>query len=741
MDSNLDMRTVFLVCSALNVVLGLCMVMVQRSRQTYPGFTYWTIACLGLAFALTMFALPRLFPAPLITIGGNFLFILYPMLFGRGFRAFAGRPYNYYPAAIAIVLGSFVAYYYTSIDRNMVMRVTGLSLIILPFYLDCAWFVWRDPSMRYGVARTWLACSFVILAIWSSLRLVLMHWLEPDKLEIWTPSLIQAVTMIIISAQNITGIFGVFLLNFQRAAGDLRERERRLSLAMSATQDAIWEWDVQTNQTYYSPRWFEMLGLPDQSHNMTMETWRSLCHPDDVEPTLAKVASATKSSVIDSYSAEFRMRHADGTWRWIQGRGRVVGRDAQGQSRLMSGTNTDITPAVQARERQAKLELQLQQAQKMEALGTLAGGIAHDFNNILVGIQGNVQLAEMQLPENSETRKLLENARKAGRRARDLVARLMAFSRKSPPARQSVAVGPLIEEVVALVRATLPGHIVLERKIAPGCPPLDGDAAEIHEVLMNLVVNAGAALGEKSGVIEISLQFGPPAAELRELNPLVRPEPQLQLTVRDNGSGMTPEVRARIFEPFFTTKGQGVGSGIGLTMVHRIVTELGGTIVVDTAPGRGTRMILLLPAGQSALPPATGTASPFPSPARAKGRILLVDDELEVLTVAALALEQVGLSPETHASANAALAAFQAEPGAYVALLTDLSMPEMSGVQLSAKIRQLSPQLPVVIMSGNLTETARAAARALGQVHFLQKPFDLAQLQNLIAGLASQNPR
>ena len=736
MAPNLDMRTVFIVCSALTIVLGICMVLVHRTRQTYPGFKQWVAGCLCMATALTLFAYPQVFPIPLVTIGGNVLLLLHPLLFGRGLRAFAGRRLSYVPAAVGIVLCVAVAYYFTIYDRNLTWRVVALSAIIIPFYCDCAWFIWRDPALRYHVARPWLAGAFTVITTWSLLRVGFMLWLEPQNREIWTPSLIQALTMIQMAAVSIAVTSGVIVLNFQRASIELKERERRLSLAMGATQDAIWEWNVQTDETYYSPRWFGMLGLGDQTRTMTLETWRSLCHPDDIEPTLAKVTAASNSPQSDSYRAEFRMRHADGTWRWIQGRGRVMGRDASGRARLMSGTNTDITATVQARERQAKLEAQLHQAHKMEALGTLAGGIAHDFNNILVGIQGNVQLAEMELPADSPARPLLENSRKASRRARDLVARLMAFSRKSPPTRRSVAIGPLIEEVISLVRPTLPAAVIVERRISLDCPLTDGDAAEIHEVLMNLVVNAAAALGDKGGLIEISLQFGVPTPETRDLNPLVRAEPQLQLVVKDNGPGMTPEVRARIFEPFFSTKGPGVGSGIGLTMVHRIVTEMGGAIAVDTAPGRGTRMILCLPAGQGTLPATNTTAFPFP--VRAKGRILLVDDEPAVLAVAAQALAQIGFTADAHPSAPAALAAFRLDPGAYVAVLTDLSMPEMSGVELSTEIRQLRPNLQIVIMTGNLTESARSAIETLGQVLFIQKPFDLLQLQALLAGLTEQ---
>ena len=737
MSTTFDIQPVLFVCCALNVVLGICMVLVQRTRQTYPGFVHWMIACLGIALAMLSLALPQFFSIPALTIWVNILLVQYPILYSRGLRAFAGQSYNWVPAIVGIFLCVILAYYFTVFDLNTSRRVTAITLVQIPFYVDCMWFAWRNPTLRYAVARPWLAGAFFALTVWSLIRIALVLVLLPNERQLLAPTIVQLAAMVMVSAMNIVVTIGAIVLNFQRVAAELQVRERRLSLAMSATLDAIWEWNLETGEIYHSPRWYEILGLPyDSNLRMTPAVWRSLCHPEDAEMSLARFTAATNTTDASGYSVEFRMRHADGSWRWIQGRGRVVARNAEGRAQVMSGTNTDITDMVQARERQTRLEEQLQQSNKMQALGTLAGGVAHDFNNILVGIQGNVQLAEMDLPANSPVRPLLENAHKACRRARDLVARLMSFSRTSPPSGHAVAIGPLIDEVAALVRATLPSNITIQRQLAPGCPPLDGDAAEIHEVLMNLVVNAAAALGDKGGLIEIGLQYGTPAAALRELNPLVRAEPQLQLSVRDNGQGMSAEVRARIFEPFFTTKAPGVGTGIGLTMVHRIITDLGGTIVVDSQPGRGTQMTLFLPAGRAPLPPATPTARPFPL--RAQGRILLVDDEPQVLAVAAEALQRIGLTAETYSSAGLALAAFKFDSGSYVALLTDLSMPEMSGVDLAAEIRRLSPHVPVVIMTGHLTETARAKARALGQVQFIQKPFDLPQLQAQFAGLAAE---
>jgi PAS domain S-box-containing protein len=392
----------------------------------------------------------------------------------------------------------------------------------------------------------------------------------------------------------------------------------------------------------------------------------------------------------------------------------------------------DITERRQAEQRQKNLEEQLRHMQKMEALGTLAGGIAHDFNNILTGILGNLQLAEMDLPTGHPAFVALKSADKASWRARDLVARILAFSRLERDHRGPASLGTVVLEAVQLLRVGLPGEVEIRTDIDPKCPSVVFDSGQIHQVITNLGTNSAHAMRASGGILSVELHSVEPSQALREQHPQIASCHTVRLTLRDNGSGMEEAVRRRIFEPFYTTKSLGQGTGLGLAMVHAIMKSHGGAIVVESKLGSGTTFDLYFPAANDQVPESKpGTRSPHPDefvPFGDNRRVMLVDDEEAILAIGADLLRRLGFVPVTYARPAEALEAYRSDPGGFCAVISDLTMPEMTGLELARHILALRSSVPIILTSGYLHSDAQQKARGSGVRCVINKPFEMQEL-------------
>jgi signal transduction histidine kinase/ActR/RegA family two-component response regulator len=367
-----------------------------------------------------------------------------------------------------------------------------------------------------------------------------------------------------------------------------------------------------------------------------------------------------------------------------------------------------------------RAQAQLRQAQRIQSLGTLAGGIAHDFNNVLVAIGGNVELAAHGLPADHPARKHLQRVERATRRAADLVRRILAFSRPQEPRRASIRLQPVVEEVLKLLRATLPATIEIRTRFDAGTPDVLADSGQVHQVLLNLGTNAAHAMAERGGVLEVRLEPVALDAGAPTIPPELRAGRYARLSVRDTGSGMDRATLERIFEPFYTTKAPGQGTGLGLSVVHGIMKSHGAAITVDSQVGVGTTFHLHFPAAEAAV------AEDAERPARERHghgeHILFVDDEEAIVYVATLILSRLGYRVTGATDAGQALQEFRSRPHEFAAVVTDLAMPGLSGHDLARQIREIRPDIPVVLTSGYVRPEDGEAAQRLGVGDVLLKP-------------------
>jgi PAS domain S-box-containing protein len=392
-------------------------------------------------------------------------------------------------------------------------------------------------------------------------------------------------------------------------------------------------------------------------------------------------------------------------------------------------TVRDITGRKSAEAHRERLEQQLRQSQKMEAIGTLAGGIAHDFNNILTAILGYAELMRAQVRGQTGVEERLAEIAKAGARAKDLVSQILTFSRRQEHRRTTLSLGPAIDEALKLLRAAIPATIEIDAQVDLDLPPVLADATQIHQVVMNLAANAAAAMAEKPGRLIVRCA----AVELDAVSAAdagLRPGPFVRLTIEDTGCGMPPEVLERIFDPFFTTKGPGEGTGLGLSVVHGIVKAHEGAILVDSRVGEGTAFRMYFPALTDREPSG---ARPRARTIAGRGEhVLTVDDEPALVDLLRDQLRELGYRVTAHISPVEALADFLSRPLDFDVVLTDLTMPGMNGAELAERILKVRPDLPIVMATGYGHVMSEERAREIGLRPLLFKPFTMAALGEAI---------
>jgi PAS domain S-box-containing protein len=427
---------------------------------------------------------------------------------------------------------------------------------------------------------------------------------------------------------------------------------------------------------------------------------------------------------------EYQVRRRDGRVIWISESARVV-RDASGNIRHYEGFIDDITARKEAEAERAQLEKQRLQAQKLEAIGMLAGGMVHDFNNILCAILGYTQLSLGDEKITSQTRENLNAVLHSAQRAKDLIGRILTFSRPGETTRYPIKFSTVLTEGVKLLNAMLPSTISINLTIRTDDDVVMADATELHQLIMNLGTNAKHAMNRHGGRLDYELELVHLDPGQNQLFP-VPPGAYVHLIVRDTGHGMRREIMDRIFEPFFTTKAPGHGTGLGLALVHKIVTRSGGHIRVESEEGRGSAFHVYLP--QSPLPLPAPKPDEFQLQPGRREMILVVDDEIPVLSMMQQHLRKLGYRVITRADSLNALETLRREPGKFDLVITDHTMPTLQGAELTEKVGEIRPDLPAILMTGlhqppDLNNSSYASLRAV-----IAKPINFCELSHRLRG-------
>jgi len=376
-----------------------------------------------------------------------------------------------------------------------------------------------------------------------------------------------------------------------------------------------------------------------------------------------------------------------------------------------------------------RLETQLQQSQKMESIGTLAGGIAHDFNNILSPIMIHSEMAKMALPLDSPVQHNLKEIYKAGERARDMVKQILAFSRKEEGTRAEIKIIPVLKEVLKMLRSSTPTTIDIQQNLEAESDSVLADPTQINQILLNLGTNASHAMREKGGTLKVSLVQEDLDSEAAAPYTNLNPGSYLKLTVSDTGSGIDDETKQKIFEPYFTTKDPGEGTGMGLALVHGIVKSYGGDITVESEPGKGTTFNVYLPRVKADVSPVEEPLVKLP---KGTERILFVDDEKSAIDAIQPMLKILGYKVTAQTSSIEALEAFRSNSQSFDLVITDMTMPNMTGKDLAKELMSIRADIPIILCTGFSEQIDEKRAKEIGISAYVMKPIAMRAMANAI---------
>ena len=505
-----------------------------------------------------------------------------------------------------------------------------------------------------------------------------------------------------------TGIIGVTrdISERKQAEEALRESEEKYRTVLESNPDPVVVYDIEGKVTYFNPAFTRVFGwtLAERLGNkmdvfVPAEAWR------ETKMMIEKVLAGERFSNVETLrynkKGETIPVSVSGT----------IYKDKKGNPIGSVINLRDIS-------HQKKLETQLKRAQKMEAIGTLAGGIAHDFNNILSSVIGYTELALDNEKRGSFQYQNLQEVLSAGHRAKDLVKQILTFSRQVDQKQKPIQVKPLVKEALRMLRASIPSTVEIEQHVQSDALVM-GDPTQIHQILMNLCTNAAHAMEDNGGLLTVSLLDAELDSDVISHHPDLKPGPYIKLTVTDTGLGISPDVMEKIFDPFFTTKEKGKGTGLGLSVVHGIVRSHGGGIYVYSEPGKGSIFEVCLPVIESRFKPEEKADRPIPTGTE---RILFIDDEPVITNLGKQVLESLGYDVVARNSSIEALELFKEKRDRFDLVITDMTMPHMTGEKLAENLMQIRPDIPVILCTGFSFMIDEQKALNMGIRAFISKP-------------------
>ena len=525
--------------------------------------------------------------------------------------------------------------------------------------------------------------------------------------------------------------FASLAIERARADAALRTSEERLALALEASGQYIYDFDLTKGRMFISPA---LSPMRDEGTSETWDfaQWADECvHQDDHAGVLAALSDYLEGRA-SHLQFEYRRERSDGALRWFVSNGRVVESGPDGRPLRLTGTMRDVTERKQVEEEQRRLAAQMQHTQKLESLGVLSGGIAHDFNNLLMAILGNAELALLDLPIASPAHSSVEEVIRVTRRATDLTRQMLAYSGRSPFVVEPANLSHVVREMAEMLQVSISKKTRFDLQLDANVPPIAADAAQLRQVIMNLIINASEALDDREGLVRVTTGMRHCTRAFLSrcwLGESLDEGPYVFVEVSDTGYGMSEDTRSRLFEPFFTTKF--TGRGLGLSAVLGIVRGHRGAINVLSALKHGTTFTVLFPPAQEGS--TSHTAGEPPVVRRSyRGLVLVADDEAPVRDLQRRILKRLGFDVIVAEDGQQAIDAFARDWHRIAVVVLDLTMPRRDGAEALAEIRRLRPDARVIVTSGFSEEEVARRFEGAGVSAFLQKPFTIDQLTDVL---------